>query len=60
MKITWHCARCGSIGASENKSLKASSVNDGKLARMLHDAVAPNCHPAPSDITVRVAGEEPK
>jgi len=56
MKIVWHCEKCGSGGSSENKSLKPQSVNDGRLARMLHDSISPNCHPEPSDIYVRIYG----
>lgn len=60
MKVVWHCAKCGSVGSSENRSLKPQSVNDGRLARVLHDAVSPNCHPEPFDITARVVPPAPE
>lgn len=58
MKITWHCEKCGCVGSSENRAAKVSSTNEGRLARMLHDAVSPNCQPEPSDITVRARGAD--
>lgn len=54
MRITWHCEKCGSIGSNENRSLRASSVNEGRIARMMHDAVSPHCAPEPIHLRVRV------
>jgi len=57
MTIAWHCAKCGSTGSSTNK-LQAASVNEERLARMLHDAVSPNCKPEAGDITVSVRADD--
>jgi hypothetical protein len=57
MKITWHCAKCGSLGSSESRAT-VSSTNEGRLARMLHDSVSPNCHPQQGDIDVRFQERE--
>lgn len=52
MRIDWRCDKCGCSGSSENKALKAASVNMGRFARVLHDAVSPHCHPEPGDVRV--------
>jgi len=57
MKILWHCEKCGSIGSSETRT-PADRASEGRLARLLHDAVSPDCKPEASDIRVTVAPED--
>jgi len=58
MRIEWHCDKCGCSGSSENKNLKVASANDGRLARMLHDSVSPNCRPEKAEVSVKVTAHD--